>query len=89
MKTGGYYPRKKIPRPDRAFFRSANCRKLLTIISAVSVAQLVEHRSVEPRVVGSNPIAHPKVTCTEEQKSYRFGATRKAQRLRRLRLREP
>ena len=26
---------------------------------AVSVAQPVEHRSVEPRVVGSNPIAHP------------------------------
>jgi hypothetical protein len=25
----------------------------------VSVAQLVEHRSVAPRVVGSNPIAHP------------------------------
>jgi hypothetical protein len=29
---------------------------------AVSVAQLVEHRSVEPRVVGSNPIAHPKTS---------------------------
>jgi hypothetical protein len=27
----------------------------------VSVAQLVEHRSVEPRVVGSNPIAHPMI----------------------------
>jgi hypothetical protein len=25
----------------------------------VSVAQLVEHRSVEPRVAGSNPVAHP------------------------------
>jgi hypothetical protein len=29
--------------------------------NAVSVAQLVEHRSVAPRVVGSNPIAHPKL----------------------------
>lgn len=29
------------------------------ILRAVSVAQLVEHRSVAPRVVGSNPIAHP------------------------------
>lgn len=27
--------------------------------SAVSVAQLVEHRSVAPRVAGSNPVAHP------------------------------
>ena len=27
--------------------------------AVVSVAQLVEHRSVAPRVVGSNPIAHP------------------------------
>jgi hypothetical protein len=26
----------------------------------VSVAQLVEHRSVAPRVAGSNPVAHPK-----------------------------
>ena len=26
---------------------------------AVSVAQSVEHRIVDPRVVGSNPIAHP------------------------------
>jgi hypothetical protein len=25
----------------------------------VSVAQLVEHRSVAPRVAGSNPVAHP------------------------------
>ncbi len=25
----------------------------------VSVAQLVEHRTVAPRVVGSNPTAHP------------------------------
>jgi hypothetical protein len=29
-------------------------------LNVVSVAQLVEHRSVAPRVVGSNPIAHPK-----------------------------
>jgi hypothetical protein len=27
----------------------------------VSVAQLVEHRSVAPRVVGSIPIAHPNI----------------------------
>jgi hypothetical protein len=25
----------------------------------VSVAQMVEHRSVAPRVAGSNPVAHP------------------------------
>jgi hypothetical protein len=29
--------------------------------SVVSVAQPVEHRSVEPRVAGSNPVAHPKL----------------------------
>ena len=28
-------------------------------ITVVSVAQLVEHRSVAPRVAGSNPVAHP------------------------------
>src|SRR5579864_1711375 len=28
----------------------------------VSVAQLVEHRSVAPRVAGSNPVAHPKTS---------------------------
>jgi hypothetical protein len=28
--------------------------------AVVSVAQPVEHRSVEPRVAGSNPVAHPK-----------------------------
>jgi hypothetical protein len=27
--------------------------------TVVSVAQLVEHRSVAPRVAGSNPVAHP------------------------------
>ena len=34
--------------------------KLEAFLPVVSVAQLVEHRSVAPRVVGSNPIAHPK-----------------------------
>jgi hypothetical protein len=28
-------------------------------LAVVSVAQLVEHRSVAPRVAGSNPVAHP------------------------------
>jgi hypothetical protein len=28
----------------------------------VSVAQLVEHRSVAPRVAGSNPVAHPNIS---------------------------
>jgi hypothetical protein len=36
-----------------------SCRTLIRIHPMVSVAQPVEHRSVEPRVVGSNPIAHP------------------------------
>jgi hypothetical protein len=30
----------------------------------VSVAQLVERRPVEPKVVGSNPIAHPNILLT-------------------------
>ena len=32
--------------------------------TVVSVAQLVEHRSVAPRVVGSNPIAHPNISVS-------------------------
>ena len=34
-------------------------RNILIQHSLVSVAQLVEHRSVAPRVAGSNPVAHP------------------------------
>ena len=37
---------------------------VLSFSQVVSVAQPVEHRSVEPRVVGSNPIAHPKPQST-------------------------
>lgn len=37
----------------------AKLRAIINSLAAVSVAQLVEHRSVAPRVVGSNPIAHP------------------------------
>ena len=33
--------------------------RVMIICTSVSVAQLVEHRSVAPNVVGSNPIAHP------------------------------
>ena len=33
----------------------------------VSVAQLVEHRSVAPRVAGSNPVAHPNTLLTENK----------------------
>src|ERR1700758_431590 len=32
--------------------------------TAVSVAQLVEHRSVAPRVAGSTPVAHPNSQLT-------------------------
>jgi hypothetical protein len=39
--------------------RKESSAKLFSIRNVVSVAQPVEHRSVEPRVVGSNPIAHP------------------------------
>ena len=44
-----------------------SCRTLNCIHAVVSVAQPVEHRSVEPRVVGSNPIAHPNISdiCTD------------------------
>jgi hypothetical protein len=36
-------------------------RPVLPFEEVVGVAQLVEHRTVAPNVVGSNPIAHPKM----------------------------
>ena len=37
----------------------AGPRRVLSFAHPVGVAQLVEHRTVAPNVVGSNPIAHP------------------------------
>ena len=46
-------------RASRAIFARSE-QRVIMIHAAVSVAQLVEHRSVAPRVAGSNPVAHPK-----------------------------
>ena len=48
------------------------------IHAAVSVAQLVEHRSVAPRVAGSNPVAHPrKFLAAIPQNLFRGGQNRR------------